>query len=181
MTIPTPPTETVLWEGRPAAFPFFHRFDVISLLNALVVGGLFVYFFVIRSTVPFEGVDMIFPVAFGALILYNLIGRSFVRWLALRGSEYVVTDRRVVVRTTILGRAKERGQWLTLLEPPVLREAADGTGSIAFGEPGLLDWMGGLRTPRKRVRPLELVRIADARRVCDLIAEARTRVPRIAS
>ncbi|MET1072652.1 MAG: hypothetical protein ABWY11_08410 [Umezawaea sp.] len=182
MTTPTPPAETVLWEGRPAAFPFLHRSDMILWPGTLLVGGFFVHYFFFRSTLPFDGFDVVFPVFFGALVFYNLIGRSLVRWLALRGSEYVVTDRRVVVRTTILGRVKERGEWLTLLEPPVLREAADGTGSITFGEPGLLDWMGGLRVSWKKAQPPpELVRIADARRVCDLIAEARTRVPRTAS
>jgi hypothetical protein len=174
----TPPSETVLWQGRPGAFPYFHRSDLVALPFTLAVTAFFVYFFVIGPTSRHPGaIGLIFTVMIGVAISYNLVGRSVVRWVALRGSEYVVTDRRVVVRTTVLGRTRERGVWLSLLEPPVLRESADGTGSITFGDSGLFDGLGGVGSRSKRnEQPPEFVRIPDARSVRDLIAESRRKV-----
>jgi hypothetical protein len=175
MTVP--PSETVLWQGRPSAFPYFHRSDLVVLPFLLAV-TVFLYFAVFRSTSRPPGViGLVFTVVVGVAIFYNLVGRSVVRWMALRGSEYVVTDRRVVVRTTVLGRTRERGVLLSLLEPPVLRESADGTGSITFGDSGLFDGLSGAGSWSKRdEQPPEFVRIPDARSVRDLIAESRRKV-----
>ncbi|MEO6082681.1 MAG: hypothetical protein ABIQ18_06200 [Umezawaea sp.] len=174
----TPPSETVLWQGRPGAFPYFHRSDLVMLPFMLAITAFFAYMFIIRSTSrPPGAIGLVFTVVIGVATFYNLVGRSVVRWMALRGSEYVVTDRRVVVRTTVLGRTRERGVWLSLLEPPVLRESADGTGSITFGDSGLFDGWGGAGSWNKRdEQPPEFVRIPDARSVRDLIAEARRKV-----
>ncbi|MFD9737291.1 hypothetical protein [Umezawaea sp. NPDC059074] len=171
----TEPAETVLWEGRPAAFPFFHRSDVVTIPSLLAVAAFFAYFFVIRQNTPPGTFGTIIIVLFGLAILYNIVGLTVMRWLRLRGSEYVVTDRRVVVRTTVLGREKEHGVWISQLEPPVLRESSDGTGSITFGDSGLLDGMSGMGGWNRREQPPEFVRIADARTVRDLIAEARAK------
>jgi len=172
----TEPSETVLWEGRPAAFPFFHRSDLIMIPSYLAFAGFFAYFLVIRQNTPPGTFGTIIIVLFSLAILYNVVGLPVLRWLRLRGSEYVVTDRRVVVRTTVLGREKEHGVWISQLEPPVLRESADGTGSITFGDSGLLDGVSGMGSWNKRdQQPPEFVRIADARTVRDLIAEARAK------
>jgi hypothetical protein len=140
--------------------------------SMLAVAAFFAYFFVIRQTAPTGTFGTVITVLFSVAILYNLVGLPVLRWLRLRGSEYALTDRRVVVRTTLLGRTKEHGVWLSLLEPPVLHEAADGTGSITFGDSGLFDGVSGMGTKGKRdQQPPEFVRIADARTVRDLIAE----------
>lgn len=66
--------------------------------------------------------------------LYLIVGRHVIRYLALRGTRYAVTDRRVIIMGGVFGR-NERSAYLSELAPPVVRQRrADRVGSISFGD-----------------------------------------------
>jgi hypothetical protein len=104
-----------------------------------------------------------------------VFGLPLLRYLKLGRTTYLVTDRRVVVRTSFLG-GKERSEYLEDLSPPLVRPGAEGTGTITFGELSLFALLNaGHGMPAGRARresAMLLVGIEDPTRVRDLIATA---------
>lgn len=100
-------------------------------------------------------------------------GPEVVRYLRLGRTSYLVTDRRVVVRTPFMG-GTERSEYLTELPPPVVRPADDGAGTITFGplsHGALLLAVYGVRARYQPTPPpIVLLDIEDPERVRDLIA-----------
>jgi hypothetical protein len=174
MTAPLLPSETVLWRGRPGSYPVFDRSDFVTLPFGVVFLGVLGYFFVWPAWRDHSAFGIVATTIFSAAALYNVVGRLVVRQLTLRSAEYVVTDQRLVVRSKLFGHAREQAVWLTKIEPPVLTESADGTGSITFGDTRLFDRYSSRGDGSNRdEQPPEFVGIPDARRVRDLVASAR--------
>jgi hypothetical protein len=112
--------------------------------------------------------------------LYLTVGRFVVRAVVSRRTRYVVTDRRLLLLGGGFSGDRTVAQYLSALPPPVIKEAPDGSGSLAFGAfPSLADVFTGNRQRRPAlwsgefsVMPV-LRHISDVRRVRDLIAEAQ--------
>lgn len=118
---------------------------------------------------------MLWGLIFVLFGLYFVAGRLIVRWMTLRGTEYAVTDRRVGVNSSVLGINRERSEYLTNLEPPALRESANGTGTIRFGSSSVCPSMTfGTRWPAQKPG-IQLCEIENTRFVRGIIADARTR------
>jgi hypothetical protein len=110
--------------------------------------------------------------------LYLVFGRLIVRAVASRRTQYVITDRRVLVIGGLSGR-RTTSVYLTSLPPPVIAEGPDGAGSLAFGAfPGVRDIFDGTSGWRpwssgETDTPV-LWDIYDVRRVRDLIVNAQS-------
>ena len=126
------PGERVVWMGRPERYSLLRPADAFLIPFSLLWGGFAIFWEsgVLASGAPFFFI--IFGVPFVAIGLY-LIGFRFVaRSRAMRTARYLVTNARVIVSGGFTGQNRAE-QWLTQLDPPVIREQADGTGDLAFG------------------------------------------------
>jgi hypothetical protein len=107
--------------------------------------------------------------------LYALVGRLIVRGLAVRSSEYTVTDRRLIVIMRVFGRRREFTEYLRVLQSPLLQEDNDGIGTIRFGSSRVLAQVRDMRQTQQVSfgNPLVLHGIPHARNVRDIIATAQ--------
>jgi hypothetical protein len=165
------PSEQVLWRGKPARYPLFERVDrlFVPLWCFLVA-----CFLVVTLPGPSSRdtlIARVFPVLSVVVLVWLVVARYGLRQLTLRSTEYVVTDRRLIVATKPFGSRHEQGLYLAQLEPPVVRDHGDGHGTITFGRPASFGTVPGSRP----VPALEW--IPDAERVRDLITEARAGRP----
>jgi len=168
------PSERIIWAASPARFPVFDATDLVMVPFSLVWCGFMVFWevqvFAMNGPTFFKLWGLLFLVAG----LYLVAGRLVVRWLTLRGTVYTVTNRRIIVATTTLGFSRENSRYLDRLDPPVLKESANGVGTIRFGSTDLLARLTAARAWNLgRTRPIELREIASASYVRDLIASAR--------
>lgn len=162
-----------MWTGSPVRFPVFDAADLLVVPFSIMWCGFAVFweFTVIRTNGP--SFFVLWGLMFVLVGLYFVAGRLIVRWLTLRGTEYAVTDQRVVVHSSVLGIDRERSEYLTNLEPPTLRESANGAGTIRFGS-SYSPMTFHTRWPAQKPG-IQLCEIENARFVRDTIAEARAR------
>ena len=165
------PSETLLWQGKPARFPLFDHWDrfVLPVLGALVLFGVLVL--PSLSTQRPTGLSRAFPIVWFAVLVWFAVARYGLRQLTLRSAEYAVTDQRVIVVIKPFGSTTERSAYLNALEPPVLDEHPDGLGTITFGRPSALVASGSRPAPNQVIL---LERIPDAAAVRDLIIRNRS-------
>jgi hypothetical protein len=165
------PSESVLWQGKPARYPLLDHWDrfVLPLLAFMIVFGT--VFFVILPSEPTTGPYRFFPILWFAALAWFVVARYGLRQLTLRSAEYAVTDQRVVVVTKPFGSRTERSAYLNALEPPVLAEHPDGLGTITFGKPSALVTSGSRPAPNQLI---VLEQIPDAATVRDLIIRNRS-------
>jgi hypothetical protein len=83
---------------------------------------------------PAPGFFALWGAIFVALGLYIAFGRFFVAWREADRTTYVLTDQRVLIVGGAFGR-RSRELSLRTLPPPVLDQAANGVGTITFGQP----------------------------------------------
>lgn len=166
------PAERLLWTGSPVRFPVFDATDLVAVPFSIMWCGFAVFWevTVIRTNGP--SFLVLWGLMFVLVGLYFVAGRLIVRWLTLRGTEYAVTDQRVVVHSSVLGIDRERSEYLTNLEPPTLRESANGAGTIRFGSSSGYPPMFHARWPAQK-SGIQLREIENARFVRDTIAKAR--------
>ncbi|MFN6955360.1 MAG: photosynthetic complex putative assembly protein PuhB [Acetobacteraceae bacterium] len=96
-----PEGETILWQGRPAWFPFARR--------AFYLRGLAIYFALLLAWQATTGVQdglgaaeiMLGAAPLMLTAFCCLLGLGFIGWLSARMSIYTVTDRRVVMQVGI--------------------------------------------------------------------------------
>ena len=88
MTAPLLPSETVRWQGRPGSYPVFVRSDAITLPFGVVFLGVVGWFFVWPAWRDHSTIGIVATTIFGAVALYNVVGRVVVRQLTLRTAEY---------------------------------------------------------------------------------------------
>ena len=164
------PGERVLWSGTPDYQPFFDAGD--WMLIPLAVGWLgFLTLVVVVGTGPSGLVTGLCLLGFG---LYLFVGRLVVRFLRLGRTVYTVTDVRVVAVSKLIW-CEERTEFLSQLASPVLVPGPSGTGVITFGVYDLMERALVMKRVWRRprlLRPIVLVGIADAERVCALLDEA---------
>ncbi|WP_410585795.1 hypothetical protein [Amycolatopsis sp. lyj-108] len=158
------PCERLLWEGSPKHVRFARKQDLV------IVPFLLVPCYGLYPTFDKPGGWFLL----GLLVLLS-VAKGVHRYLAMRASVYMVTDRRVVAWT--------RGQptvsrFLGELGPPHLVDHKNGTGTITFGGPGKplfsVDDDPPAGTPEPPPSP-EINGIDHASRIRDLIADAQDR------
>lgn len=96
-----PEGETILWQGKPAWFPFARR--------AFYLRGLAIYFGLLLAWQAATGVQE--GLGAGAIIVGAaplmltafccLLGLGFIGWLSARMSIYTITDRRLVMQVGV--------------------------------------------------------------------------------
>jgi hypothetical protein len=166
------PGERQVWSGSPKRRHFFRQEDVLVLpIVAFWLLGLILL--VLGNTPPGKaGIIAAFRVVWTLGFCFFAFGLPLLRYRKLGGTTYLVTDRRVVVRTPFMG-GTERSRYLTELSPPVVRPADDGTGTITFGplsHGALLLAVYGVRVRYQPTPPpIVLLDIEDPERVRDLI------------
>jgi hypothetical protein len=176
--------ERKLWEGAPTKFPLFDRADVVMVPFSLFWCG-FAIFWTATAVRMAGGLSpfALFGVFFVVIGLYFAFGRLIVRHLKLRNTTYTVTDRRIIVTSTVFGRLRENSAYLNALPPPNVSSSTDMTGTIMFGSPTLMDNLrtaGGMFTLDGRGNgPFNptLVHVNNFRQVRDIIAAAQVPKP----
>jgi hypothetical protein len=129
--------ESILWEGKPAA-------TFGSILN---LGDLFLIPFSILWT-GFAVFWMASAYMMGAPILFTLFGTPFVlvgvymvfgrfisAYLSIRGTYYLLTDRRVLIQAGLSKAYTSFG--LDQLGPLTVSAGSDGSGSIYYTPPAI--------------------------------------------
>jgi hypothetical protein len=174
------PGERIVWDGRPLRHRVFRRTDVLLVPVSLLWCGFAVFW---ESGVLSGGAPVFFAlwgVPFVLVGLYVVAGRFVVRVVSSRHTQYLVTDRRVLVHSGWSG-ARLSTQYLNSLPPPVIIEEPDGSGSLAFGGfPSVADALTGGRRLGWRAWSSEpsltpvLWDVAHIRQVRDLVAHAQT-------
>lgn len=123
--------ERVLWVGQPARFPIF---DVVGVLLTTV--GIYCIAGAVFSIVSAARDGNLITVALAALIglcvLAVIIGRPVLRRANLRTTQYLLTESRIVVASTVAGR-RVLIAYLRDLSPPALSmRDSTGIGTIRF-------------------------------------------------
>lgn len=96
-----PEGETILWQGKPAWFPFARR--------AFCLRGLAIYFGLLLAWQVVTGVQdglgaaeiVVGAAPLMLTALCCLLGLGFIGWLSARMSIYTITDRRVVMQVGV--------------------------------------------------------------------------------
>lgn len=171
------PGERPLWQGRPVRHPLFRPPDAVLIPFSLLWGGFVLTMLVVIGIGRSSLGSLVVLLPFSAVAVYLIAGRFVVRAIASRRTRYAVTDRRVLIVGGLSG-TRVTSAYLTSLPPPVIRERADRSGSVAFGSfPGLGDAFG--RQAGRTGWAIEpsltpvLRDIEEVRRVRDLIASAQ--------
>jgi hypothetical protein len=166
VTFEISPGERLLWEGRPRGIRGFIRpMDLFFLVFTLFIGLSFGSAVAAQPDAP-RGLLFVFPVVFFGLLF--VVPRLISILRESGGASYVVTDRRVVIRTR--GRLVE----LDLANLPYLeleRSWLSGP-MIYFGQRQMYEGWGGFYggSPAPAFRGL-----ADADTVYRTISDARAR------
>jgi hypothetical protein len=160
------PGERVLWEGRPRGIRGFIRpMDVFFLVFILLIGFLFGTTALARPNAS-GGLFFLLPVVFFGLLFIGPRLVSILRESA--GASYVVTDRRIVIRTR--GRLVE----LDLTNLPYLElERSWVSGPVIyFGQRQMYEGMGGFYggSPAPAFRG-----VVDADAVYRIVSDARAK------
>jgi len=166
------PGERLLWSGRP------QRFSLRRGERTMVASGAFCMTIVSTAflTPDTGGLPIGMPIMFLGIGFALTWGRVIVSQLVLRSTTYLLTDRRLVAVST-RPKHREVSEYLTRLPPPVVKPAADGSGSIGFGAfdlmSGMVTMSGMRRNPFTDRMLIELRAIPDAALVRDQIANAQ--------
>jgi hypothetical protein len=165
------PAESVLWQGKPARYPWFERSDRYLLLPMWGVFAVIAVWLFIAPPAADTTLGRLFPVSWSAVLVWVMADKLVMRQRTLRSTEYVVTDQRVVVTTRPFGSRLEHSAYLSQLEPPTLAEHGNGLGSIIFGRPSVIGLPRGTRP--KPGQTVGLEQIPNAGQVRDTIAAAQ--------
>lgn len=156
--------EEILWEGIPQRGHLMRKRDFYALIPLF---ALAIYLFSgHQHWMPYRR-DIAF-IPFSLVVLFVFLRFIFVP-LRRRKSLYVVTDRRVIVKTW----EKVRQMELKNPYPIYFKEFKDGNGRISFGEFGFIPilYYNGARGIQGIWGCLELDNISDARSVYNLICD----------
>jgi hypothetical protein len=130
--------EYVLWQGKPPTGILFRNADIFLIPFSLLWGGFAIFWeaavlgFVFDENEPDSWLFALWGVPFVVIGLYLIFGRFL--WDAfIRGrTEYMLTNRRALIATTIMNR-KLRSFQLSPAAEVTSSEQANGFGSVMFG------------------------------------------------
>jgi hypothetical protein len=130
--------EYVLWQGKPPDGIIFRATDIFMIPFSLMWGGFAIFWeatvlgFVYDENEPTSWLFALWGVPFVLVGLYLIFGRFF--WDAfVRGrTEYMLTNRRALIATTIANR-KVRSFQLSPAAEVTSSEESSGAGTVVFG------------------------------------------------
>src|SRR6476661_8889544 len=95
------PGEKVLWRGKPERTPFVFRTWPLSIFGALLVTSVIIFEIVIFSS---EAPDFLafWGIPFLLAGLYMLVGHFLATYREWTQTEYMVTERQVLIRHGVL-------------------------------------------------------------------------------
>lgn len=169
------PGERVLWRGKPERGPFVWRTWPLSIFGGLLLVAVLAYDLVILTT---EAPDWLalwaIPFAVGGL--YMAAGHFLITAREWRNTEYLITERQVLIKHGILAPTVTMYSLLGLPQT-IIQEQRDGTGNIMFkprqGE-GYGPWPGyQTMWPYTPGYVLGLMYVRDPQKVQRLIESAR--------
>jgi len=123
------PGEQLLWSGEPRQGIFLRSIDAVRIPYTLMVGGFAILWLVTAIVGGAPGFFVLWGIPFVCVGLYMIFGRFFLDAHFRAGTEYAITDQRVLVSDRKGLSALE----LRHLPELSLKEHSDGTGTIAFG------------------------------------------------
>jgi hypothetical protein len=127
--------ESILWEGKPAAAfgSILNLGDLFLIPFSLVWTGFAVFWmalaYMMGAPLPFT----LFGTPFVLVGFYMLFGRFIFAYLAIRGTYYLLTDKRVLIKTGLSKSYTSIG--LDQLGPLTISAGSDGSGSIYYAPP----------------------------------------------
>ncbi len=123
--------ERVLWTGRPTRSPVFDRVDVLlTVVGIYCIAGA--TFSLITGSRAGESTTVILSALIILCVLIAVIGRSLLRRANLRTTCYLLTESRIVIRSTTSDRIRQVMR-LRDLSPPQLTQRDDTSiGTIRF-------------------------------------------------
>ena len=147
--------ERVLWAGQPSRFPIFDPLGVLlTTVGVYCVAGAM--FTIVAGARAGNSVTVILAGLIALCVLAVVIGRPLLRRSALRATRYLLTDSRIVIRSSTRGRADQVAHLRDLSAPILNRRDGNGIGTIRFNG-----------------SPVVLLEIENARQVQQLIATAQ--------
>lgn len=167
------PGEKILWSGRPARGFRLTLWDIGLIPFSLFWGGFAIFWESGVMSMPGAPVFMrLWGIPFVLIGLYLIAGRFVVDAAARARTEYVLTDRRVIIRRSGFLPNFSTTQ-LELLPSVTLEEGRGGTGTIKFGmSSGQRYGRADIWTPGLSKEP-QLLGIDGVRQVYNLLEKAR--------
>ncbi|PDS60557.1 hypothetical protein CO653_02390 [Rhizobium anhuiense] len=164
------PGEKLLWSGRPGQGFLLTSRDFLLVPFSLLWGGFAIFWEITAISTETPVFTKLWGIPFVLMGLYLMAGRFFVDAAARARTEYVLTNRRVIIRRSGLFRHLSTNQ-LELLPSISLEEGSRGKGTIKFCVPSNRRMSGW--TPSLANEP-QLLGIEDARHVYSLLETARS-------
>lgn len=174
----------MLWAGAPRPGAVFSKVDLLQIPIEIVSLGLIIWFFSSIWTNEGEGLFSSWLVAmpFFLIVFYNLFGKYVFMYWRNRRTVYAVTDRKVVVSTSLPFRTELRTLEIADLPATRMDLKSDGRGSITFEDKRTRrDWFAAIRRSFSRNakdNPIAFLDIANVRRVHDLILYQKNEMSR---
>lgn len=166
--------ERLVWTGRPKRGLLFRPTDFFLIPFSLFWMG-FVVFWEYMALKTGGGFFALFGIPFILVGLYLLIGRYFFDALQRKRTIYGITGERVIIRSGIFSR-QVSSFFIRTLPGIVLKEKADGSGTIIFGQPDTrpAGYRGSLS--RSIQMPAALEMIEEVRNVYNILVSAQRRL-----
>jgi hypothetical protein len=130
--------EYVLWQGKPPEGIIFRTADIFLIPFSLLWGGFAIFWeamvlgFVATPEEPMSLFFALWGVPFVVIGLYFIFGRFLWDAFVRSRTEYVLTNRRALIATTLVNR-KVRSFQLSPGAEVTSSEQAGGTGTVMFG------------------------------------------------
>ena len=170
------PGEKIVWSGRPGTGLMFTARDLLLIPFSIVWCG-FIIFWIVGVLASGAGWFAMFGVLMLAFGLFFMVGRFFIDAWLRGGTQYALTDRRILILRT-RPTSDFTAVALDRLPQAQISERADGTGTVRFGERSSLFAFGrsGLSvwTPSLDPTP-QFLAIPAARNVFDLVQKTTAR------
>lgn len=172
--------ERVLWSGQPLRGHVFSGADLLLVPFSLLWAGFALFWeaSALGLVGPFRDhrppfFFALWGIPFVLVGLYMVVGRFAVQYIRNGRTLYILTDRRAITVTTLLGH---RVASALLHDIPTVSKSVrtDGSGTITFGSAsawGDVAWPGGMNRA-DLPRPVTFRAIPDVARVYDLVMHA---------
>ncbi|MCX6650408.1 MAG: PH domain-containing protein [Methanomassiliicoccales archaeon] len=96
------PVEKVLWQGGPE-FMSFLLSGFRGIIPGLMFFGFSLFWTASTSSTRAPSEFLIFGSIFMLIDLFILFGGPIIQWLRYNNTEYIVTDRRIITQTGVIG------------------------------------------------------------------------------
>lgn len=134
--------EKIIWTGQPDPSVLFSRIDIFLIPFSLIwAGGAFAF----QGISIFYGAPLeviLFGLPFILVGSYMLFGRFILKRQRKKKTHYAITNQRVIVYSSFINSSLQ-AQFIQQIPAINKTVKKNGTGTIVFGNPSLLDSMYG--------------------------------------